>query len=311
MTTFYRYCCVVILVSISLVSSLSKAQSTETILKRHFDDVRSGRLSEIPSVLLQEKNASILLRDIHEFLGDTLSSIRSTAYTIIQRLGINSNESSIRYAVVHLLIEGCKDHDNGNAGTSLAYLTSFKKGDFNAVALDSIRSQFKNKPPHLSQIIKLIGFLALKDLQEEIRTYSQAGNPRQLRWAAIISLARMGDATALQEMMTRVKKLPVNDDVVYEVFPDLAYTRQREAINYIVEVMQQEAKNCMSADAEREEAIVCGYRIMEQLAPVVEGYPLALDKSGDIQTNDYVTALRTVRQWFNAHVDYKLKTDTY
>ncbi|HNP07664.1 MAG TPA: hypothetical protein PKN99_08545, partial [Cyclobacteriaceae bacterium] len=124
------------------------------------------------------------------------------------------------------------------------------------------------------------------------------------RWAALLALARMGDQEATQSVMRRAQRLPVNDDVVYEVFPDLVYTRQRSAIDYLIVELKRDEKKCFTADAEDETPITCAYRIMEMLAPVIDKYPLELDASGDIKTKDYKKSLVTVRAWFERNKDY-------
>jgi len=137
------------------------------------------------------------------------------------------------------------------------------------------------------------------------------GNGQSIRWASLVSLARLGDASAIEEVDRRARKLPVNDDVVYSIFPDLVYTHNKQIIAYMVEVLQRDDAICMSADAERQAQIPCGYRIMEQLAPVIKGYPLQLDASDDIKTDDYVAALKTVREWFTKHPNYEILKDKY
>lgn len=165
----------------------------------------------------------------------------------------------------------------------------------------------------MNELLKLMGYLEMRDMAEEIRPLSSSANTNKRdRWAALLSLARMGDAVSVQALMQRVQKLPVNDDVVYEVFPDLAYTRQPEAINYMITVLKSDEKNCLSADAENETAIPCAYRVMEQLAPVIDGYPLQLDASGDVKTKDYVKALTSVRKWIGGKgSSYKIRRDTF
>lgn len=83
-------------------------------------------------------------------------------------------------------------------------------------------------------------------------------------------MSRLGDKQALSHIMTQVRKLEINDDVVYEVFPDIIYTRQRDAIAYVVEALHSEDKNCESANPEIRENIPCAYRIMEYLAPLLK-----------------------------------------
>jgi hypothetical protein len=287
------------------------AQNENELLSLYFNEVRAEKYPPIPKALSLSENSKNTLEAVAPYLTDTLVDVRAKALGIVSLAGNNSRQATVRQQAVQKLIEGIKDKNTGNTGVALEYLTDFLKSDFNTAAKDSVRMLFKRKTAHYEHLVKLTGFLDLKDLVESIKPLSIQGNPRQIRWAAIITLARLQDAPSQQEMMARVKKLTLNDDVVYEVFPDLIYTRDREAINYMVELLNSDGKYCMSADAEREVAIPCGYRIMEQLAPVIKNYPLEVDESGDIKTKDYLAALASVRHWFAKHEDYEILVDRY
>jgi hypothetical protein len=133
---------------------------------------------------------------------------------------------------------------------------------------------FKRNPPYIDILAKLIGFLDMKELKNDLFALSQQSTlGRKERWSAMLALARMNDERAIADIMNRVKRMPVTDPVVYEIFPDLVYTRRPEAIAYLVEALNSDAKNCNSADAERESRIPCAYRVMEMLAPVDERLP--------------------------------------
>jgi hypothetical protein len=121
----------------------------------------------------------------------------------------------------------------------------------------------------------------------------------------------MADPGAVSELMTRIKKLPINDEVVYEIFPDLVYTRRPESMSVMVEAMKSNEKNCTPADAEKETPIPCGYRIIELLSPVIQGFPIELDGSGDLKANDYSRALETVRKWFQVNNTYTILNTRY
>jgi hypothetical protein len=301
-----------IIFSMILLNSFqSFSQESKALLTLYFNEVRDGKYPAIPKQLSLSENSKITLEALPQYLNDTVAIIRSKAYGLVQLSGSNARQSAMREDAVTKLLEGCKDKDAGNAGLALDYLTSFINKDFNAAAKDSVKTLFKRRPPHFDKVIRIAGFLEIKDLSDEIRQLTTNGNPRQQRWAATLALARMKDAAAQKDMMTRAKKIPVNDDVVYQIFPDLIYSRDREAIDYMIEVMQSDAKNCTSANAERESMIPCGYRIMEQLAPIIKSYPLELDESGDIKTNDYLAALASVRYWFSKNKNYEILRDTY
>jgi len=71
----------------------------------------------------------------------------------------------------------------------------------------------------------------------------------------------------------------------------------------MIEVLMSDLANCESADNDNPTAILCGYRVMEQLAPAIKNYPLTLDASGDVKTNDYKKSLALVRKWFQENKD--------
>ena len=126
------------------------------------------------------------------------------------------------------------------------------------------------------------------------------------QWAAQLALARLGDPEALATVLTRVKQEPVNDDVVYELLPDLVYTRQKAALDYLVTIIQSDEKNCQSADPEAEQSILCGYRVLELLPPVIQNFPLTVDESGDLAVSDYPSALQQAREWLKENDDYQI-----
>ncbi|MBT1705419.1 hypothetical protein [Chryseosolibacter indicus] len=287
------------------------AQEANELLHLYFSEVRAEKYPAIPKQFTLAENAKSVLGALSVYIQDSLNTVRAKAYTITQLTGNAARQSQVRSRAVDQLIQASKDNDSGNAGLAISYLTTFRKDDFGEASKDTLRNLIKRKSAHFDQLMKLAGFLELKDLQEDIRPYSQKGNVTNIRWAAIVSLARMGDPIASADMMRRVRKLPVGDDLIYKIFPDLIYSRHPDAIAYMVEVLHRQESECNTADAERPAAIPCGYRVMEQLAPVIQGYPLELDESGDVKTKDYEVALQTVREWFIKHKNYTILRDRF
>ena len=283
---------------------------TSDYVTRYFTDIRSGRAGDATLVMKEEKPL-VILQSTLPYYKDTVSEVRMGAYRLTQLTGIISKEINTRTQAVQYLIQGCADNHDGNTDMVIAYLRQFKKTDFGLAAKDSLRSLFEKKSPPSPDLLKLAGYLEIRELINNIQPLTQPGNSQSTRWAALLALSRMSDVAALEELMIRTKRLRVNDDLVYDIFPDIIYTRQKPAIQYMIEIMRSDSKDCLSADAEREVAIPCGYRIMEQLAPVIQGYPLKLDVSGDIKTKNYAEALGTVRSWFDKHPEFMVVNDTY
>jgi hypothetical protein len=120
----------------------------------------------------------------------------------------------------------------------------------------------------------------------------------------------MGDKQNIQFITERLTQASVNDDFVYEVVPDLIYTRQPEIFEYLEQIILSNAQNCSSANPDAETNILCGYRVMEYLAPVIEDFPLPTDEYGELMVDDYPEALEELRNWL-VDQDYAIDTDTF
>jgi hypothetical protein len=292
------------------LSFIAAGQDINKILGPYFAEIRTGKLAAVPRQLSLPENTKTVLRALPVYLADTVAKVRATAYSIAHLAGINSTQPALRQEAVARLTEACKDHNSGNVGNALGYLTSFKKEDFTAAAKDTLATLFKRKIAHYNKLIKLTGFLELKQLQSDLRAFSRQGSAsKKDRWDAMLALARMGDTYAMDDIMKRVQRLPVTDEVVYDIFPDLVYTRQRPAIDYLLVALNSDEKNCSPASADHNEKIPCAYRVMEMLAPAIESYPLERDESGDVKAKDYTAALQTIREWFKVNKNFKIRTD--
>lgn len=182
---------------------------------------------------------------------------------------------------------------------------------FSTISVDSVKVILRQSTSHLNKILLEIGETNRTEMVDPILSFLRSNNKlsAQIRWTAHLALARLGEKSALDYILQRVQKLGVDDDVVYDLFPGLVYTRQRIAINYVIEVMKRDDKNCMSADPENPEPINCAYRALEFLAPVIEDFPIKTDASGDLDVEDYAAALAEARAWFKQHPDYKIVVD--
>ena len=56
----------------------------------------------------------------------------------------------------------------------------------------------------------------------------------------------------------------------------------------------------LSANADSEENILCGYRVLEYIAPVMIDFPLPVDEFGELEIDDYEAGLEEVRQWMHS-----------
>ena len=292
--------------------AMTFGQNVESTLTQYVNRLHTTSSSRIPADLLKEQNASEVIRLAGSFYADTLPDVRAKIYYLIARAGTKSFEPSVRRQAVEQLVKATTDREVANVGTLWTSLSQFRKNDFTSMATDSLKNSLRNRQAHLDKLLQLIGYLELTDLKETIQSMTYPPSLPRDRWAALLALSRMDDAEATQYILLRAQKQKVDDNVVYEIFPDLIYTRQREILDYLITVLNSDEKNCHTADAENEQPVLCAYRVMEQLAPVIIDYPLSLDKSGDINTTDYAKALADVRLWFKQKgSSYQISKDKF
>jgi len=293
-----------------LVTTTALAQTKS--LDNYFAQIRAGKYANVPAEVSKPELASGLLKSLGVYSSDTMPTVRVRAAGLVRTIGLQSKVQSVRTQAVQQLVAAAKDKDTGNAGVVLNHLTGFRKNDFSAAAKDSLYTYFQRKSGNMNTLIRLLGYLNVQKAKNELFALSQDGAAgRKDRWAALLALSRMGDEQAINDVMNRVKRMPVSDALAYEVFPDLVYTRRREAFNYLLETLNSDAKNCESADPERPSRIPCAYRVMEMLAPAIGNYPLKLSDSGDVVASDYPAALAQVREWFQVNKEFKILDDKY
>jgi hypothetical protein len=281
-------------------------------LSDYFAQVRTGHYPALPADVLRARRADDLIKELTQYQADTLPHVRRQAADLLRTIGTQSNPARIRSRAVQQLVEALRDKDSGNVGFALGCLQQFRRSDFSDVVQDTLHAFFRRRIPHTSQLIRLMGYVGVSRARED--WFALAGNREANtadRWAALLALSRMGEERAMSEVMSRVRRMPVNDDVVYEIFPDLAYTRRREAVAYLLETLHSDAATCESADPERPVPIPCAYRVMEMLAPVIQDFPLRLGAGGDVETENYAKALEKVRVWFLARSGYKILNDRF
>lgn len=189
-------------------------------------------------------------------------------------------------------------------------LQKHSRADFDGSAAQKIEQMLSQEAlGGRKEYILLLGFLgeerrllSLKDIPA-LRPFSQSIN---------LALVRAGNKNKQENLLKNIRSYPVNDDFVYTVVPLLAYTRQREVIDFLWQQAMSENMNCKPADAETKGRIDCAFRIVEHLAPIIEGFPVPFDEEGNLLTTDYPKALAEIRRWNAVHSqDYRIITSTF
>jgi hypothetical protein len=256
--------------------------------------------------IIQKYSIPNLIEGLSSFFSDSTTSVRSKAYYFIYKKGITSKTKHQQKAVLKLL-DACKDKNGGIVGQALSYLQEFPPESFEKEAKNTIDNLLgKNQVFHFKKLVMLAGSIGTgREIMHKRLLQPDINN--ETRWILSLGLARQGNDELTNYCMEQVKNMSINNDFVSYIVPDLIYTRQTSAINYCIEIINSDKKACFSPNPDKPEFILCGYRVMELLAPVIEDFPYKTDATGSLITNDYKKALTETRNWFAKNPTYRIK----
>jgi hypothetical protein len=292
-----------------LLPILTLAQSGNADLDNYMTEVRSGSSKSIPKAILATSDQAGLFAGLQHYASDSLDNIRSKTYYIIKRVGQNSADDEIRQQAITQLIIAINDINTGISGSASEALTGFKKADFTTIHKADIAKLIQPNTPHLDMVLKLAGYVEISNDPFDLIINSNLSF--KYKWAVRLALARMGDQESIAYLLNKVEKAPINDDFVYDIVPDLVYTHQMDIYKYLEGILKSDEQNCMSADPESSQNILCGYRVMEYLAQCIKSYPLQTDEFGDLEVEDYESGLQQVRKWLVMNPNYQILTSAF
>ncbi|MBV6639649.1 MAG: hypothetical protein KI791_02975 [Cyclobacteriaceae bacterium] len=277
-------------------------------LHEYINKYREDRYIPVPQEIFEDDKSQMdLMEALSEYIADTIPDIRLKVYNLADRIGEHSDDQQVRNLAVNLLTGGLRDADVGIVGVVSSKLLTYKKSDFSAQNSNLIASLVTSSTPYLGNILKLAGHLEL-EVTEQLRILVSDGQlSNQYRFQAELALARRGDEQSINHITNRLNSIEINDRFVYSMVPQLVYTRQKPIIDFLVEVIQSDELNCYSANPNSDGKILCGYRVMEYLTPVIVDFPIPLDEFGEPDIKDYRAALEEVREWFDMHPDYEIR----
>ncbi len=285
-------------------------QTVEIVKKKNqYVDLRKFQTS-----IQNDTGAYELLNVVKPYLSDSNADVRTFALNLVNYTGRVSKSLIIKQAVVQILVNEYKGTERKNAGSAGSYLKNFGIEDFSIIARDSLVAKIKRGVNNMYDLFMLAGYVKLTNAIPYIK--AALTNPKindKTKWAAHLALSRMGDNEETEYCIRVVKSKDMSNSVVYNMLPGLVYTRQKAAFDYLVTVLNSDEKNCMSPNPDNPNQIVCGFRVMEFLAPVIKDFPLETYKGiNQIKTKDYNAALDTARNWFKEHKDnYVIIDDTF
>ena len=286
-------------------------QANNTI-SDYFDKCRKIGNSDYATEMqiMKEFGNSDLVEILTPYYTDTVAFVRQQSYYLTYKKGLEQPDKA--QSIVDCFVQKLNsEKDSGLRGTVIGYLQAFPVSAFEEEAKSVIATNLNNpNSPHFEDLVLLAGFIGTGN--NELFQLSLTPNLSTLKkWNVSLALARLNSEDALKYCIDKVKKAPVNSGMVTYLLPDLIYTRKKEALDYCIELLYSDEKLCQTANPDMSESILCAYPIIELIAPVIVDFPIQVNPSIGLDTDDYEKLLQTVRTWLTENKEYKIKTGNF
>jgi len=289
------------------------SQSSSELKTQLESKINSIRLGETVGSINWKNETDFSIKQTLSFLEnattDSLVEVRSRIYRWVKMAYLSVDDEKLKVSLSNIYVGGLRDENVSIASNVARGLQQIKVDHFSSSSREIMISSLNPRPAYYSDLVLSLAYIdeksAINPLIDDIR-YEFKSMDQMEKWNVHIALSRLGEKPALDYIVKKARAIEINDDVIYEIYPSLAFTRQKEALNILVEQLYNESKNCSSPDPNSSNKITCAFRIMEILAPVIADYPISYDPiSQDLMVDDYRKALKEVRKWFEKHrVDY-------
>lgn len=289
---------------LSSFTSFSQESSNDlnSRLEANIDAIRNAESANTINWMNEDdKTITAAFSTLKSATEDSLSSIRRQAYQWVKMAYLSANNNNLKINLVDVYVKGLKDENESISANIVSGLQQFSDDHFSKESRRLMVSDLNPRPSYYSELVLALAYIneesAITPMIDHIR-YEFKEMDQMEKWNVHIALSRLGEQPALDYVVKKAKALPVNDDVIYEIYPSLAFTRQKKAVDILVEKVFSENKNCSSPDPDSSEKINCAYRVLEMIAPIIKDFPLEYDSaSGDLAVEDYPKALKTAIKW--------------
>ncbi len=297
------------LAAVSLFFNVLMAQTESNNFSAYLSQVRAGSSRSLPYTLLQDEGKfGQVLPVIEQSLSDTLVAVRRACYQSLQVMQQSASITKRKSELLSTQFKGLDDPSPEIVGLTISNLSQLPPALFSKRQQEELASRLGTEIPAKELLVKMMGSQGVAQAIPHLRPLTQPENAPKVRWAAHLALARLGEQPAINFINRRVRSFEVGDDLVYDILPDVIYTRQKQLYDYLVELLNSNERNCEPADPDQGGLINCAFRILEMLASEIADFPIATSASGDLMVTNYRVALQTAREWFAAHPDYQIKT---
>ncbi len=297
----------------SLTSNHLFSQDAEDYLKRTVKGKSTGSFKK--AWFSSADSIKHVLKTASKYTDHEKYEVRYVAYQLLARAGKKSDVEKMRVKAVDQLIVGMQDKNASIKKRTAKSLQAFKQYDFSKKAKRKLGEiiKLKNTDPKTLLLAGWIGERSYIKTLDSIQNQKPKTNlARKQQWAATLASARLYDQKAVNKIKGLLEKRTIDSRILDAIGKDIIYTHHPELYDILIKVLQSDEKNCFSPNPDASQKIMCAYQVMELLAPAIDGFPIGLNRWGELETDNYEQALETCRKWFYEHMgDYTIKTDQF
>jgi len=252
-----------------------------------------------------------ILRCLYLKLYDTLYNNPNNienALNLVNRIVRKESSLTVKQLGVDIYISILMRKPSNHSYNAILQLQKFEKNCYDSVDISLLAEHIENEKSSIRELVLVAGVLNNSLLKSKIKSkLSDVTLKKSDKWAIHLALARMGEQESIEFLKERASSLQLNSNVVDHIYDGLIYTRQKVLFDLIVEKIFSDEKLCESSNPDSEMSILCGYKILELIAPYIDGFPIKTLPSGDLDVESYENALITARCWFlNNQMNYEI-----
>ncbi len=280
--------------------SYSQKRAVVKLVNSMIKDARNNK-SNVYAIgdLSEGSNPKHVFKVVKPHLADIVPKVRAKAYYLVQIAALRTENKKYRQQGLTILLNACRDNRSINLSELTGYLDQFHKSDFTDAHRDILYSLCKERTFHFEKVIKIAGLADAKNtitLLEDMLVKDSSLTER-VKWSTQLALARLGQHKSIDFFHGVITSAPVNSNVMYDLVPDILYTRQQKCIDPIIDMLLDNKKLCLTPNPDDPRPMECGYQLMEYFGRVFNKYPIEIDEDNELVSNDYPGSLKTVREW--------------
>lgn len=136
------------------ISIVGFSQPIPQQMRTYVEQLHASQQAFVPEIFREQKYTKEVIASAVNYFDDTLVYVRRRMYSLIGEAGVRSQDKTIRSYSVDQLVKATSDYNN--LDLLLTQFNRFTSNDFSGSAKDSLISLFKQRPPYLDQLARLV-----------------------------------------------------------------------------------------------------------------------------------------------------------